>query len=249
MQLDPKRPRIGAVVVNHNTSSWTELLIRSLFTHNPCLGQLTVYDNASTDDRSGMLDAAARHHVEVRQSGFDTTTTANSHGQVLSQFVLDPTSAGHDYLLFLDCDVCFTRPGVVDVLWSTLKQVPTAFGVGPRMSWDGESEMPADLAANPGMYRDRLHPACALVRNTKLFRQVVAEVGLSCATMHLVEEERYLDTFGLATMVMRTHGLTHQVADALIMHAFAVSYPDESSGLLPTKSARRDAWLTRLRGT
>ncbi len=51
----------------------------------------------------------------------------------------------------------------------------------------------------------------------------------------------------LATMVMRTHGLTHEIADTLIMHAFAVSYPDESSGLLPEKAARRDAWLRRLR--
>lgn len=237
------------MVVNHNTSAWTELLIRSLFAHNPGFGQLTVYDNASTDDRSGMLDAAARYRVQVRQSGFDTTTAANSHGQVLSKFVLDPANAGHDYLLFLDCDVCFTYPGVVDVLRSTLDQIPTAFGVGPRMSWDGESELPADLAANPALYRDRLHPACALVRNTELFRRVVGEVGLSGATMHLVGEDRHLDTFGLATMVLRTHGLTHQVADALVMHAFAVSYPDESSGLLPTKSARRDAWLTRLRST
>jgi len=240
-------PQIGAVVVNHNTSTWTELLIRSLFAQNPGFGRLTVYDNASTDDRSGMLTASAQHGAVVKQSGFDTTTTANSHGQVLSQFVLDPTNAALDYLLFLDSDVCFTQAGVVETLLSTLHQTPTAFGVGPRMSWDGETEMAADLAANPGIYRDRLHPACALVRNTDLFRRVVAEAGLSCTTMHLVDDERYLDTFRLATMVMRTHEFTHAIADALIMHAFAVSYPGESSGLLPEKMARRDSWLRRLR--
>lgn len=247
MRADLADPRITAVVVNHNTSAWTELLIRSLFAQNPGFGPLTVYDNASIDDRSGMLAAAAAHRVDVRPSGFDTTTTANSHGQVLSQFVLDPANAGFDYLLFLDADVCFTRAGVTDTLRANLERTPTAFGAGPRMSWDGETELAAEHAANPGIYRDRLHPACALVRNTDLFRTVVAEVGLSCATMHLVDEERYLDTFRLATMVMRTHGLTHEIADTLIMHAFAVSYPDESSGLLPEKVARRDAWLRRLR--
>jgi hypothetical protein len=37
------------------------------------------------------------------------------------------------------------------------------------------------------------------------------------------------------------------IADAMIMHAFAVSYPDESSSLIPHKEARRDAWLRSLR--
>lgn len=235
------------MVVNHNTSTWTELLIRSLFSHNPGFGQLTVYDNASIDDRDGMLAAAAMYGVEVKQSGFDTRTVANSHGQVLSQFVLDPANADLDYLLLLDADVCFTRGGTINTLLSTLESTPAAFGVGPRMSWDGETEMAPELAANPGLYQDRLHPACALLRNTDLLRSVTAEIGLSCATMHVVDQDRYLDTFGLATMVMRTHGLNHVIADALIMHAFAVSYPDESSGLLPDKAVRRDHWLDRLR--
>ncbi|CAM3333654.1 glycosyltransferase [Occultella aeris] len=239
--------QIGAIVVNHNTSSWTELLIRSLFVQNPGFGRLTIYDNDSVDDRSAMLDAAAQYGAEIQQSGFDTRTTTNSHGQVLSKFVLDPRNAELDYLLFLDADVCFTRPGTIRILQEELERTPTAFGAGPRMSWDGETEMAPDLAANPEIYRDRLHPACALVRNTELFRRVVDEVGLSCATQHLVGQERFLDTFRLATMVMRTHGASHVIADALIMHAFAVSYPDESSSLIPQKEARRDAWLRNLR--
>lgn len=189
----------------------------------------------------------AKYSVEVKQSGFDTTTKANSHGQVLSKFVLDRANANLDYLLLLDADVCFTGGGTISALLSTLEATPTAFGVGPRMSWDGEREMPPELAANPGIYHDRLHPACALLRNTDLLRSITAEIGLSCATMHLVDEERYLDTFRLATMVMRTHGLRHVIADALIMHAFAVSYPDESSGLLQEKIARRDNWLELFR--
>jgi hypothetical protein len=247
MRCDIPSRRVGAVVVNHNTSPWTELLIRSLFAQNPGFGQLTVYDNASTDDREGMLAAAAEYSVDVRQSGFDTATTANSHGQVLSKFVLDTANASLDYLLLLDADVCFTKGGTISTLLSTLEATPMAFGVGPRMSWDGEREMPTELAANHDVYRDRLHPACALLRNTDLLRSITAEIGLSCATMHLVDEQRFLDTFRLATMVMRTHGLHHVIADTLVMHAFAVSYPDESSGLLQEKIARRDSWLDLLR--
>jgi hypothetical protein len=50
------------------------------------------------------------------------------------------------------------------------------------------------------------------------------------------------------TKVMRTHGLRHAIAeDALVMHAFAVSYADASTALLPEKERRRDRWLTAMR--
>lgn len=62
------------------------------------------------------------------------------------------------------------------------------------------------------------------------------------------EGDVYLDTFELMTRVMRTHGQHHLVVEeAMILHAFAVSYPHESSALLPEKSARRDRWLTIMR--
>lgn len=68
---------IAAVLVNHNTSAYAELAIRSLFVENPGLDlRLTVFDNASTDDRSGMLVAAA-HDVPVVLSG----RVMRTHGQ------------------------------------------------------------------------------------------------------------------------------------------------------------------------
>jgi GT2 family glycosyltransferase len=237
---------IRAVVVNHNTSRWTELVVRSLFARHPDLDiELTVYDNASTDDSSGLRAAAARFRVPVVQSGFTTSTTNNSHGDVLRAFVLDPANAECAYYLFLDTDVCFTRPGTLDRLLEALAADDRAFGAGPRMSWDGETEQPEELATDQ-LYDLRLHPCCALVRNTPAFRRVVAEVGMSCATYHWAEHDEYFDTFTLLTKVMRTHGQHHVITDALVMHAFGVSYPNDWEATLPAKIARRDAWLARL---
>lgn len=240
---------IAAVLVNHNTSTFSELAIRSLFVQNPDLDlKLTVYDNASVDDRGGMLSAAGTYGAQVLQSGFPISTPGNSHGEILRRFVLDPANEQADQLLFLDADICFTRPGTITTLLTVLSKHPDAFGVGPRMSWDGETPMPTTLSDNPNLYVNRLHPCCALIANTPVFRSVVDHIGLSCARMLYADHEDYLDTFELMTKVMRTHQLRHVIADdALIMHAFAVSYPDESSALIPQKAQRRDRWLTIMR--
>lgn len=241
--------RISAVLVNHNTSAFAELAIRSLFVQNPGVdATLTVYDNDSTDDRSGMLRAAERHNVAVYPSGFPTTTAGNSHGEVLSRFVLDSRNETADHLLFLDADICFTRAGSLGLLADALRDNAEVFGVGPRMSWDGRNPMPEQLAVNPSIYLNRLHPCCALVKNTATFRAVVEHVGLSSARLLWAEHEDYLDTFELMTRIMRTHGHRHMIVDnALILHAFAITYPDQSSALLTEKEARRDRWLTAMR--
>lgn len=239
---------IHAVAVNHNTSSWTELLVRSLFAQNPDLPlDLTILDNASTDDMRGLRRSAAQLDVPIVQMGFTTQTANNSHGQILRDFVLDPARQGASHLLFLDADVCFSQRNTVQRLLETLDRDKDAFGAGPRMSWDGETELPAHVAANPALYETRLHPCCALVRNTPIFRRVIREIGLSCATYLWADQAQYLDTFELMTMVMRTHGLHHVIADAMVLHAFAVSYPNDWESLLPEKERRRDAWLTRFR--
>lgn len=241
--------RVAAVMVNHNTSAYAELALRSLFVQNPGVDlALTVYDNDSTDDQSGLLAAAAQHRVSVVQSGFTTDTLGNSHGDVLRRFVLDPAGHAAELLLFLDADVCFTRPGTLATLAGALAADAQLFGVGPRLSWDGQTALPADVEANPSLYRNRLHPCCALVANTTLFRSVAEHLGLSGARLLHADHAEQLDTFELMTRAMRTHGLRHLVVhDALVMHAFAVSYPDESSTLLPEKHARRDHWLNLTR--
>lgn len=227
--------------------------MRSLYAQHSGLDvALTIYDNSSTDDQRTLRRAAASLGVPIVQSGFTTDLPGNSHGEVLSRFVLDPANADCEHFLFLDADICFTQPATIERLANALAADPAAFGAGPRMSWDGEPLPPEQLAQqvqNPAIYETRLHPCCALVRNTPLFRGMVREIGLSCAELLWAGEKReYLDTFELMTRVMRTHGRRHLVVDdALIMHAFGVSYPNDWESTLPAKQARRDAWLAAFR--
>jgi hypothetical protein len=94
------QPTIQAVVVNHNTSAFAELMLRSLFATHPALPNLSlrVYDNASTDDSHGLRAYAARMNVPVLPSGFPIHTQNNSHGEVLLSFVLENSAC--DYYLF-----------------------------------------------------------------------------------------------------------------------------------------------------
>src|SRR5687768_3536648 len=90
---------IAAVTVNHNTSLYTELMLRSLFATHPSVGalglSLTVLDNASEDDTSHLLEYASEVGVPVIPSGFTTHTKHNSHGENLRRFVLDHAEPTH----------------------------------------------------------------------------------------------------------------------------------------------------------
>lgn len=105
-------------MVNHNTSAFAELAIRSLFANNSEYPlDLVVYDNDSNDADLADLQALTRRlGVPFRASGFPIDTANNSHGEILGRFVLDPATRDADYLLFLDSDICFTRPGVLTQL-------------------------------------------------------------------------------------------------------------------------------------
>ncbi|MDT7784018.1 MAG: hypothetical protein QOF58_2437 [Pseudonocardiales bacterium] len=236
---------VSGVVVNHNTSTYAELLLRSLFArHGSGLDlDVTVYDNESTDDTAGLRAYAAARGIPVLPSGFGRGMPHNSHGAVLDRFVLEHPDC--DYYLFLDSDVVFIQDDTLHTMRAELEADESAFGVGARMSWDGEAEVPqAALDQNPGIYADRLHPCCALVRNTPAFRRVVEEIGLGCAKLLRPDREEYVDTFRLATMAMRTHGYRHIRSAKMVLHFFCVSY---DPSFLESKNRRRDALLHALR--
>ena len=250
---------IAAVCVNHNTSPYAELMLRSLFAcHSIDTGgdggsdglrlALTLYDNDSQDDQRSLRAYADSVGVPVLPSGFSTQTANNSHGEVLRNFVLAQPDCSH--YLFLDADVCFVQPGTIAAMLAELSAAPDAFGIGARMSWDGEEEIPERIwRENPDVYTGRLHPCCALVRNTPLFRAVVEEIGLSCATMRWAEGDEYLDTFKLMTKVMKAYGQRHILSSKMVLHFFAVSYAWEpTKHLVEAKAAQRDELLTKLRG-
>lgn len=237
---------IQAAVVNHNTSAYTELMLRSLFATHPDLPSqnVRVFDNQSTDDMSGMLAFTAQAGVPVQPSGFSLDTVNNSHGDIMRTFVLDTPRC--DYYLFLDADVVLVQKDTIAGLMAALNADPGAFGAGPSMSWDGEQPytQPDD---NPDVYIARLHPCCALVKNTPLFRTVVEQVGLFCVKFLWADREEYLDTFKLMTKVMNTHGLHHIITRQLVIHFFSVSYAWDDERVKTIKENRRDELLAKYR--
>lgn len=244
-----KPHKIEAVAVNHNTSRYMELTVRSLLAHHPrgLNFAITVFDNASTDETSELAAFAQGQNIPFVQSGFSTETANNSHGEVLRRFVLEHPDCTH--YLFLDADICFLEDNVLHAMLAELDANEQAFGIGPTMSWDGVAEIPADVrAANPDICDARLHPCCALVKNTPIFQSVVREIGLSCAKQLWANGEEFLDTFKLMTQVMKTHGLKHIIASKMIMHFFAVSYAWEPTRHLNEgKAQRRDEFLAKYR--
>lgn len=239
-------PLIQAAVVNHNTSAYTELMLRSLFAMHPGASYLSlrVFDNESTDDTSGLRAFAAQVGVPVLPSGFSLETEWNSHGDVLRTFVLENPHC--DYYLFLDSDVVFVQPETIPGMLRELQSVPDAFGAGATQSWDGLQPIPGPVD-NPDVYAARLHPCCALVKNTPLFRTVVEEVGLFCAKLLWAEHEEYLDTFKLMTKVMKTHGLRHIITPQMVLHFFCTSYDWDPEELKQIKMKKRDELLEKLR--
>jgi len=243
-----RRHHIAAASVNHNTSAYMELMLRSLFArHAAGLSlELTVFDNASTDDRGELHTYAAKMNVPIIPSGFSLTTEHNSHGDILRRFVLDHPDCTH--YLFLDADICFIETDTLLTMLAELARTPRLFGIGPRLSWDGINEIPSEVRqANPDICDARLHPCCALIPNTPLFRQVVEVIGFACVRYLWAEREEYLDTFKLMTRVMGTHGLHHILSSAMIQHFFSVSYEWDSPETQRVKMGMRDQRLAEMR--
>jgi hypothetical protein len=240
---------IEAVTVNHNTSLYCELMLRSFFAHHPHEQNLslTVFDNASIDDMSSLIAYAESKGVPILQSGFTTKTQNNSHGEILRRLVLEHPNC--TYYLFLDSDVCFLEDNTIGIMRDELEADTNAFGIGPRMSWDGVVEIPEEARKeNPDICDARLHPCCALVKNTVLFRNIVNEVGLSSLKYFWAERDEILDTFKLMTKVMRTHGLRHVISSRMVLHFFCVSYVWEpTQQWSEAKAKRRDDLLSKYR--
>lgn len=239
---------IEAVSVNHNTSPYMELMLRSLFTRHAPIPDLslTVFDNASEDDVVGLQAYAGHRGIPIVQSGFTTNSQHNSHGEILSRFVLEHAECAH--YLFLDSDICFIEDNTIEVMREELDATPEAFGIVARMSWDGIAEIPEEVrAGNPDLYEARLHPCCALIKNTELFRRVVKEIGLSEVRYVWGDREEFVDTCKLMTRVMGTHGFKHIISSRMVLHFFCSSYDWDPDNVKQQKARQRDARLVTLR--
>ena len=238
---------IEAATVNHNTSSYVELMLRSLFArHSSDLDlSITVFDNDSKDDATNLRAYAEKMGVPIVQTGLTTEAENNSHGEILRRFVLEHPDCTH--YLFLDADACFVQDDTIDVMLEELEACDDAFGIGARMAkWGGEPEIGEEYQEK--LYYHRLHPFCALVKNTDVFRRVVDEIGLSCAKYLWAEDEEWLSTFQLMTKVMKTPQLRHTLSSKMVIHFFSVSYDWNAEDVVELKEKRRDELLQAFRG-
>jgi hypothetical protein len=110
--------RIEACIINHDTSPFAELALRSFSQmHGKSPAHLnvslTIVDNHSQDDAfADLKDAATEVGVPIVRSRWPAREArCNTHGDVLRDFVLDRREA--DMFLFIDADVIFDEPGTV----------------------------------------------------------------------------------------------------------------------------------------
>jgi hypothetical protein len=250
---DVATSRVEACVVNHNTSEFAELALRTLVaTHQQRLaaGQLrvSVVDNHSTDEGLSDLVAAARKLGATFQRSRWPAATApvNSHGDVLRDFVAAHHQATH--VLFVDADVVFTAPDPLGVMLAEMDGSRDVWAVQARFHWDEDKHGPGaslDIWAGhrdqfrvgigrmpvqsfPGQHKRRCNPACTLVANTPVFRSVAEIIGLSAGVVVSADEQLagFADTLGLASLAMRTHGLRYVLSAVTVGHYSGVSYHD-----------------------
>lgn len=260
--------RVEAVIVNHNTSPFAELVLRSLAaSHGAGRADLriTVRDNHSDDDGLDRLrDAAAALGASFERTRYPAASTPlNSHGDVLRDFVRDHPDT--DHFLFVDCDIDVEEPGTVDRMledldadgsrWAVQARFRTAEARRPGGTDDvnaGGQPVQIDLLRRDasgtvdrypvdGRVQPRCHPGATLVRNTPTFRRLADTIGFSTAAVISADPVvgGFHDTFGLATTVMAVHGLTHGLSDATVHHFFCVSYDAEKRAASLVECERR----------
>lgn len=242
--------RVTAVCVNHNTSAYMELMLRSydaMHALSP-ISDWVLYDNASNDDTAAVMEYAEQRGTPLQPSGYTTQTAYNSHGHLLQRGFLQHPNA--DYVVLLDADVVFTQRDTIPRLIAELAMHPTCWAIGVAPSWDGVQHIPAEVrAGNADICDARLHPCCAVIRNTPVVRRAVELFGFGTVEYHWPERAEYLDTAKLLTRVLLSHGLTHHVSSGvLVKHFFCTSYEWDDAELKAHKQAERDRRLAALRG-
>ncbi|MGW0228203.1 hypothetical protein ACWDWO_07805 [Actinopolymorpha singaporensis] len=255
--------RIQVVTINHGTTDYADLFLRSLIAHHPDRSELRVLvlDNDSGDVQR--LDWARRFGVRIRASGYSLDASVNTHGEILRDAVLAEPDC--DAYLFADSDVCFVSDDTLGATARELDSTPDAFAVEALWANEDDTIFHHRAGAPPGTsriresvrfaggdwgepyefdvdYGDRVHPFCVLVRNDPPFRSTVELLGLSPAMTQCVRGAMFWDTFGLLTQVMRTHGRSWALSSRRVVHFAGVSWQSEYA---EDKAARRDTLLGR----
>jgi hypothetical protein len=253
---------ICGVTVNHNTSHFVELMLRTLFLTNDLTAlrfEMTVLDNHSDDAHVDELRAyLTDQQVAFLQTSFDTSIAGEKHGVAFANYIHDHPEYTH--FLFLDADMWFIEPDTIPTMVTELTRAPsTTFanqarilgyyagriiegrdGIPGTGAFDGQP--PSSVTLWDRVYTQtvmpRCSPVCSLVVNSPLFRRVVETVGLSPAYRFGVGEAFFYDTFSLMTQVMATHNQAFIVSAKTINHFTQATYMPEHRA-----PKDRDCWL------
>lgn len=267
---------IEAVIVNHNTSDFAELCLRSLVARSSGLDmqlRITVSDNHSADNGLELLQRATADvgaAFELSRWPADEARV-NTHGDALRDFVVARPES--DFYLFLDADIVFTNDDALPTMIRELEGEPSLWAVqarfvnterhrGPRASLDIGAGTPQHLYTGfegpasgwrtsfpvVGSGQRRCHPGCALIRNSLPFRRTASRLGFATAVVLSAEAAvaGYYDTMALASAVLSTHSLDYALSAAEVAHYFNVSY-DERTALTADKRSDAQRQLASLR--
>lgn len=257
--------RVQVVTVNHGTTPYADLLLRSLVAHHEDRSAIDVLLlNNGPDDDLGRLDWSKQYGVRIRPSGYPLEAEVTTHGEVLRDAVLAEPDC--DAYLFVDSDVCFTSDNTIGVMADELTADPELFAV--QAMWGTAEGTEYDAAVSPiditsrireavlfpdqtewpepyeyeTGYGDRVHPFCVLVRNDRAFRTTVEVLGLSPGGTQCVRGAVWFDTLGILTQVMKTHGKTWRKSSRSVLHFASVSWRSEQDAL---HAGHRDAMLEK----
>jgi hypothetical protein len=258
---------VRAIIVNHNTSLFAELALRSLmWTHTDSNIELvtSVIDNHSTDawlDR--LKDACAVYGAEFALSRWPVAEkTLNTHGDVLRDFVLSHDDA--DRFLFVDSDIDFEEAGTVSTLAADLEADDELWAVQARFRFSETRDGPGgsldiwaeravvlkvghaidqweNVSSLEGTIQRRCHPGATLCANTPLFRRVADVIGFSTAVRLSADSAHggFFDTFGLASAAMAAAGKRYALSRATVHHFFMASYDDQHTKARRIECERR----------
>jgi hypothetical protein len=259
---------VRAIIVNHNTSLFAELALRSLmWTHTDDSSidlLVSVVDNHSTDAELDQLKAACEEHgAEFALSRWPVAEKRlNTHGDVLRDFVLSHDEA--DRFLFVDSDIDFEEPATVSTLAADLEADDELWAVQARFRFSEERDGPGgsldiwagrpialkvgraidrwdDVNGFDGSIQRRCHPGATLCANTSLFRRVTEVIGFSTAVRLSADSEHggFFDTLGLASAAMAANGKRYGLSRATVHHFFMASYDDQYTEARRVECERR----------
>lgn len=254
MQDSAEKISIHAVTVNHNTSRYTELMLRSFFRLNDLSEfdfKVTVLDNNSNDpyifDFKEYLKSSNSTFQSTR---FDNSVSADKHGMAFEKYILENRNC--DYYLFLDSDMWFVEKDTIPQMVREIKETgddifaiqARIFGYYAKEVIEGKDgkightfadSVDFNMVVKDKQYvakvqHERCSPVCCVVKNSPLFHSIVENIGLTPAIVLRDDALRYYDTFGLMTYTMRAVGKKHCVSSKTVNHFTETSYKSDTRG-------------------